>query len=45
MKVCAVKAFLHIRVVIYFYPYFLSDLGAVGRVEAIHGAVEKIQVS
>lgn len=39
------KAILHIRVLIYFYPYFVADLGAVGCVEAIHGAVEKIQVS
>jgi hypothetical protein len=45
MEVCAVKAILHIRVLIYFYPYFLADLGAVGCIEAIHSVVEKIQVS
>jgi len=45
VEVCALKAILHIRVLIYFYLYFLADLGAVGCVEAIHGAVEKIKAS
>jgi hypothetical protein len=45
MEVCAAKAILHIRVLIYFYPYFLTGLSAVGCVEAIHGAAEKIQAS
>jgi hypothetical protein len=42
MEVCAVKAILHIWVLICFYPYFVADLGAAGCDEAIHGTVEKL---